>query len=77
MTGIDAARQALGELASAPVVSELLKEEDPGSGAAMGVPEFLVVRELLQNVPVAREDYTVLKGLLTVRRLQKGETGAQ
>ena len=76
-TGIDAARQALGELAnSAPVVSELLKEA-PSSGAAMGVPEFLVIRELLQNVPAARDDLTMLKGLLTVKRLQKGESGAQ
>ena len=76
VTGIDAARQALGELASAPVVSELLKEA-PSSGVAMGVPEFLVIRELLQNVPAAREDLTMLKGLLTVKHLQKGESGAQ
>lgn len=76
VTGIDAARQALGELATAPVVSELLKEA-PSSGVAMGVPEFLVIRELLQNVPAAREDLTMLKGLLTVKRLQKGESGAQ
>ena len=76
VTGMDAARQALGELASAPVVSELLKEA-PSSGVAMGVPEFLVIRELLQNVPAAREDLTMLKGLLTVKRLQQGENGAQ
>ena len=76
VTGIDAARQALGELASAPVVSELLKEA-PSSGVAMGVPEFLVIREFLQTVPATREDLTMLKGLLTVRHLQKGESGAQ
>lgn len=76
VTGIDAARQALGELASAPVVSELLKEA-PSSGAAICVPEFLVIRELLHNVPAAREDLTMLKGLLTVKHLQKGESGAQ
>ena len=76
VTGIDAARQALGELASAPVVSELLKEA-PGSGVAMGISEFLVIRGLLKNVPAAREDLTILKGLLTVKYLQKGEGGAQ
>ena len=76
VTGIDAARQALGELASAPVVSELL-EEVPSSGVAMGISEFLVIREFLQNVPAAREDLTILKGLLTVKHLQKGESGAQ
>ena len=76
VTGIDAARQALGELASAPVVSELLKET-PSLGVAKGVPEFLVISELLQNVPAAREDLTLLKGLLTVKHLQKGESGAQ
>ena len=76
VTGIDAARQALGELASAPVVSELLKEA-PSSGVAMDVSVFLVMREFLQNVPAAREDLTLLKGLLTMKRLQKGESGAQ
>ena len=76
VTGIDAARQALGELASAPVVSELLKEA-PSSGVAMGLPEFLAIREFLQTVPAAREDLTLLEGLLTVERLQKGENGAQ
>ena len=76
VTGIDAARQALGELASTPVVSELLKEA-PSSGVVMGVPEFLVIREFLQNVPAARQDLTMLEGLLTVERMQKGENGAQ
>ena len=76
VTGIDAARQALGELASAPVVSELLKDA-LSSGVVMGVPEFLVIREFLQNVPAARKDFTLLKGMLTVERLQKGENSAQ
>ena len=76
VTGIDAARQALGELANAPVVSELLKEA-PSSGVAIGVSEFLVIRELLQNIPAAREDLIMLKGLLTMKHLQTGESGAQ
>ena len=64
-TGMDAARQALGDLASAPVVGELLAE-----APATGVPEFMVIRQMLENVGAARTDYSILKGLLTAKHQQ-------
>ncbi len=62
-SGMDAARQALGnELANSTSVGDLLQEA-PNTG----VPEFLVIKDILENVPASRNDFGILKGLLTVR----------
>ena len=63
--GMDAARQALGDLVNAPVVAQL-SDEAPNSG----VPEWKVVRELMENVPACQTNYGMLKGMLT-QRLQQ------
>ena len=72
VVGIEAARQALGDLVTAPVVSQLL-EEAPNSG----VPEWKVVRELMENVPACRTNYPLLKGMLTQRLQQQQHNGPQ
>ena len=66
-TGMEAARQALGDLANAPSVSQLLAEA-PNTG----VPEFRVIKDLLESVPAARSDFVMLKGMLTVKHQQGG-----
>lgn len=69
-TGMEAARKALGELALAPVVAQLLTE-----APHTGVPEFAVIRDLLESVPAARNDFAMLKGMLTIKH-QQGSGGA-
>lgn len=69
-TGLTAARQALGELANAPAVKELLQQA-PNSG----IPEFEVVRQLLENVPASRTDYRMLAGMLTQKLQQQQQNG--
>ena len=69
--GMDAARQALGDLINSPVVAELL-EEAPGTG----VPEFAVVKQLMENVPAARDNLSMLKGLLEMRH-KEGQVQGQ
>lgn len=69
-TGIEAARVALGDLANAPTVAQLLAE-----APHTGVPEFRVIRDLLEGVPAARNDFGMLKGMLTVKHQQGGRGG--
>lgn len=68
--GIEAARQALGDLANAPSVGQLLSEA-PNTG----VPEFQIVKGLLERVPATRGDYAMLTNLLSIELQQQG--GAQ
>ncbi|KAL9101881.1 MAG: hypothetical protein Q9163_002902 [Psora crenata] len=70
-TGMEAARQALGDLANVPVITELLNEA-PNSGVA----EFMVVRDLLERVPACQNDYKILRGMLAQRLQQQGQGGA-
>lgn len=65
--GMEAARQALGELADAPSVGELIKEA-PNTG----IPEFQVIRQLLEAIPRTREDFAMLREMLTVKHQQAG-----
>ena len=69
--GMEAARQALGDLANVPVIAELLNEA-PNSGVA----EFMVVRDLLERVPACQNDYKILRGMLAQRLQQQGHGGA-
>lgn len=57
--GMDAARQALGELADAPVVAQLLVE-NPNTT----VPEFSIIADFFRSVPASQSDFNVLKGML-------------
>ena len=65
--GMEAARQALGDLVNAPVITELLAEA-PNSGVA----ELLIVKELLQNVPASQTNFAMLRGMLAQRLQQQG-----
>lgn len=65
--GMEAARQALGDLANVPSVGQLLIEA-PNTG----VPEFQVIKDILENVPAARDNFSMLKGMLTVNYEQGG-----
>lgn len=66
-TGMEAARKTLGDLANSPAVGQLLSE-----APNMGIPEFEVIKDFLERVPAARNDLTVLKGMLTVKHQQGG-----
>ena len=68
--GMEAARQALGDLADAPSVAQLLTEA-PNTG----VPEFQIVKGLLERVPATRGDYAMLTKLLSIELDQ--QTGTQ
>lgn len=67
-TGIEAARQALGDLASVPVVNELLAE-----APMTRIPEFMVVKELLERHPETQTDLGMLKQLLTMKMQGQGQ----
>lgn len=64
--GLEAARQALGELADSPSIGELVKEA-PNTG----VVEFQIIRELFENMPPSRTDYRMLREMLAIK-LQQG-----
>lgn len=64
-TGMDAARQVLGEDVEAPVIAELLAE-NPNTTAQ----EFGYIAEFFRNVPPTRTDLGLLKGMLSVRYQQ-------
>ena len=68
--GIEAARQALGDLANVPSIGELLAE-----APHTGVLEFQIIKELLESVPATRNDFQMLKGLLTMKH-QQGSAGS-
>ena len=59
---MEAARQALGDLAGTHSVKELIKEA-PNTG----VHEFSVIREVLESIPPTRTDFRMLKDMLTVK----------
>ncbi|KAL8805400.1 MAG: hypothetical protein Q9182_001966 [Xanthomendoza sp. 2 TL-2023] len=65
--GMEAAKQALGEMVQAPTVGTLLTE-----APECGVVEFQFVRELYDKVPATRENYEMLKGMLSMK-LQEGQ----
>jgi hypothetical protein len=65
LTGIDAARQVLGEMASAPVVAELLIK-----APATGVTEFGIIKEVFDSVPASRSDFKILMDSLTAKSRQ-------
>lgn len=58
-TGMDAARQALGDLANAATVTELVNHAPD-----TGLHQFTIIREILQNEPIARDDFSMLMTLL-------------
>lgn len=64
--GLEAARQALGDLADVPSVGELINEA-PNTG----VLEFQIIRELFENMPASRNDYRMLRDMLAIK-LQQG-----
>ena len=63
--GMEAARQALGEFAGSYSVQELIKEA-PNTG----VSEFSAIREVLESIPPTRNDFRMLKEMLTVKHQQ-------
>lgn len=64
-TGMDAARQVLGNLANAPVVGELLSKV-PGTGMV----EFGHIKDVLESVPACQTNFEMLMGLLAARTQQ-------
>ncbi|KAL8766062.1 MAG: hypothetical protein Q9209_007028 [Squamulea sp. 1 TL-2023] len=64
--GMEAAKQALGDMVNAPSVGALLNE-----APNVGVVEFQIVRELYEQVPATKENFEMLRGMLTMK-LQEG-----
>ncbi|KAL9593703.1 MAG: hypothetical protein Q9179_005743 [Wetmoreana sp. 5 TL-2023] len=64
--GMEAAKQALGDLIHVPTVGALLNEA-PGAGIA----EFQIVRELYENVPATKDNFEMLREMLKLR-LEEG-----
>ena len=64
--GMEAAKQALGDLANAPTVNALLNEA-PNAG----VVEFQIVRELFESVPATKNNFDMLRHMLSMK-LQEG-----
>ncbi|MCJ1380104.1 hypothetical protein MMC17_003207 [Xylographa soralifera] len=64
-TGMDAARQVLGDMANAPVVSELLSQA-PGTGLV----EFGHIKEVMESVPACHNNFEMFMGLLAARSQQ-------
>ena len=64
-TGIEAARQVLGDMANAPVVSELLSQA-PGTGLV----EFGHIKEVMESVPACHNNFEMFMGLLAARTQQ-------
>ncbi|MCJ1400579.1 hypothetical protein MMC11_003785 [Xylographa trunciseda] len=64
-TGMEAARQVLGDMANAPVVSELLSQA-PGTGLV----EFGHIKEVMESVPACHDNFEMFMGLLAARTQQ-------
>lgn len=64
--GIEAAKQALGEMMHSPTVGALLNE-----APTAGVVEFQIVRELYEQVPATKDNYEMLRAMLEMK-LQEG-----
>lgn len=60
--GMDAARRSLGDMATVPSVAQLLAEA-PNTG----VPEFEVIRDMLESAPASRNDFKLLKDMLAMK----------
>ena len=69
--GIEAARKVLGDMASAPAVSELLSIA-PNTGEG----EFGVIRDVFDSVPACRNDFTMLTGILNAKHQQGAGAGS-
>lgn len=67
LTGMDAARKSLGDMATVPSVAQLLAEA-PNTG----VPEFEVIRDMLESAPASRNDFKLLKDMLAMKYHQGG-----
>ncbi|KAL8666899.1 MAG: hypothetical protein Q9202_001139 [Teloschistes flavicans] len=67
--GLEAAKQALGDMINAPTVAPLLHDA-PG----VGVYELGIVRELFEQVPATKENWEMLKGMLAMK-LTEGSGG--
>ena len=65
-TGIDAARQVLGDLANSASITELLAQA-PGTSLV----EFGIIKEVLESVPGSRGDFSMLTGLLQAKSQQR------
>ena len=68
-TGIEAARQVLGGMATLPAVTQLLNQ-CPNTG----VVEFGIIKEVFDNVPASRSNIEMLMNLLSIR-IQQGQGG--
>ena len=65
-TGMDAAKQVLGELASSPSIIKLVNE-----APHTNIIEFGIVKEVLESVPGSRDDFSMLMGLLQAKSQQR------
>ena len=68
-TGMDAARQVLGDMANAPAVTELLAK-----APATAANEFWIVKEVFDSVPASQGDFNMLMGLLNAK-MKQGQQG--
>ncbi|KAL8833116.1 MAG: hypothetical protein Q9170_004498 [Blastenia crenularia] len=64
--GMEAAKQALGDMVHVPTVGALLNE-----APRAGVVEFQIVRELFEQVPATKNDFEMLRGMLAMK-LEQG-----
>ena len=68
--GIEAARQALGDLANSNSVQELIKQAPHTS-----VHEYSILRDTLESIPATRNDFKMLTDILQVKHKQAGPGG--
>lgn len=66
VTGIEAARQVLGDMASLPAVGELL-----AAAPSTGIVEFGHIKEVFESIPASQKDFDMLVGLLSARMQQR------
>ncbi|KAL8693841.1 MAG: hypothetical protein Q9218_001397 [Villophora microphyllina] len=69
--GLEAAKQALGDMINAPTVAPLLHDA-PGAG----VYELGFVRDLFEQVPATKENWEMLKTMLAMKLREAGGGGA-
>lgn len=60
--GMEAAKQALGDMVNTPTIGALLNE-----APSAGVIEFQIVRELFEEVPATKVNFEMLKGMLAMK----------
>ncbi|MCJ1354177.1 MAG: hypothetical protein MMC33_004164 [Icmadophila ericetorum] len=71
LIGLDAARQVLGDMAESPSVAELLKHY-PNTDTF----QFGVIKDIFNNIPVSRSNFSMLLELLTARTQQMASAGS-